>query len=189
MPLRTLTNRLISAKTKRERENILLKTPRKFDLEIAHNLKNICYEVWTSEPAIAQKAASALQNLLAINSHKEIEALAFWVAGIAELTRGKLENSIDKSHTNPPKSSKKSKKNTKLPTHKSLNLSPLALLGKYDEAIKSGKKTLKIFEKYGDELSAGKVEKNLGNIVARQNNLSKSMKNIIFRLEKDFCKS
>lgn len=33
--------------------------------------------------------------------------------------------------------------------------------------IKTGKSALKIFEKYGDALAAGKIEKNLGNIVAR----------------------
>src|SRR4051812_819564 len=95
MPARKIAERLISATTNREREKILSKTLRTGDLEIAHELKNICYEVWTSEPKKAQKTASVLQNLVKINPHQEIAALAFWVAGISELTKGKFEKTVE----------------------------------------------------------------------------------------------
>ncbi len=174
MPSQGFAEKLISARTSRERENILSKTVRKNDLELAHNLKNICYEVWTSEPAKAQKTAAVLQNLVEINPHKEIAALAFWVSGIAELTKGNLEKTIE----NLDRSAaifRKIKKEHEAAHTQVAKLIVLGLLGKYPEAIKTGKKTLKIFEKYGDQLAAGKVEKNLGNIVARQNDLSESI--------------
>jgi CHAT domain-containing protein/Tfp pilus assembly protein PilF len=175
MPSRKIADKLISAKNKRARENILSKTPRKNDLEIAHSLKNICYEIWTSKPAKAQKTAIVLQNLLEINPHKEIEALAFWVAGIAELTKGKLEKTIE----NLDRSAeifRQIKKEHEAANTQVAKIIVLGLLGKYDEAVKSGIKTLKVFEKYGDELSAGKIEKNLGNIIARQNGISNAEK-------------
>lgn len=175
MPKQNIALKLISVKTKREREKILSKTARKDDLKIAHDLKNICYEVWTSEPAKAQKTASVLQNLIEINPHDEIKALAFWVAGIAELTKGKLEKTIE----NLDKSAEIFRKINQ--EHQAANtqvakLIALALLGKYDEAVKTGKQTLRVFEKYDDELAAGKIEKNLGNIVARRGKESEAEK-------------
>ncbi len=175
MPSRRVAEKLISAKTKGERESILSKTARKNDLEIARRLKDICYEVWTSEPTKAKKTASVLQHLIKTNPHDEIKALAFWVAGIAELTKGKLEKAIE----NLDRSAEifqKIKKEHEAANTQVAKLIVLALLGKYDEAVKSGKKTLKIFEKYGDQLAAGKVEKNLGNIVARQGKESEAEK-------------
>ncbi len=44
----------------------------------------------------------------------------------------------------------------------------LALLGRYDETVEVGEKALRVFEKYDDELAAGKVEMNLGNICLRR---------------------
>ena len=94
MSSRKIADRLISAGTSRERTQILSKTAAEKHLEIAHELKNICYEVWTSEPTKARKAARALEALSKINPHRQIRAFALWVAGIAELTRGRLEDSI-----------------------------------------------------------------------------------------------
>ncbi len=169
MPSRRIAEKLILARTKRERDSILSKTARKNDVEIARRLKDICYEVWTSEPTKAQKTALALQNLIKINPHDEIKALAFWVAGIAELTKGKFEKAVE----NLDKSSeifRKIKQEHEAANTQVAKLIALALLGKYSEAVKTGKSALKIFEKYGDELAAGKIEKNLGNIISRQNN-------------------
>lgn len=174
MSSRKIAERLISAATKREREKILSKTAGEKHLEIAHELKNICYEVWTSAPKKAQKTAVVLQNIAEKSADRKIEALAFWTAGIAELTRGKLENSIadlDRSAALFRQTgSEHDAANTQV-----AKLIALALLGKYAEAVKTGKSALKVFEKYGDELAAGKIEKNLGNIIARQNDFSTSI--------------
>jgi len=170
MPSRKIAERLISAGTSREREKILSNAARTDDLEIAHELKNICYEVWTSEPKKAQKTASVLQHLSKINDHQEIAALAYWVAGIAELTKGKFEKTVE----NLDKSAeifRKIKQEHEAANTQVAKLIALALLGKYPEAVKTGKAALKVFEKYGDELAAGKIEKNLGNIISRQNNI------------------
>lgn len=175
MPSRKIAEKLILAKTKRERERILSKEPRENDLELAHELKNICYEVWTSAPVKAQKTALALANLSQINPNQEIRALAFWTAGIAALTRGKLENSIENLDRSAA-AFRNIKQEHEAANTQVAKLIVLALLGRYAEAVETGKAALKIFEKYADELAAGKIEKNLGNIIARQNGILRSEK-------------
>jgi CHAT domain-containing protein len=175
MSSRKIADRLTSSRTGREREKILSKTAPEKHLEIAHELKNICYEVWTTAPTKAQKTARALENLAKKSAHPEIAALTFWVAGIAELTRGKLENSIAKLDQSAA-IFRKIKQEHEAANTQVAKLIVLALLGKYAEAVKTGKAALKIFEKYDDELAAGKIEKNLGNIIARQNGISNAEK-------------
>ncbi len=174
MSSRKTAERLISAKTNRERAHILSKTAAASQLEIAHQLKNICYEVWTSAPTKAQKTALALATLARINPAPEIEALALWVAGIGALTRGRLENAVaalDRSAS----VFRRIRQEHEAAHTQVAKLIVLALLGKYPEAVKTGKAALKVFEKYGDALAAGKIEKNLGNIIARQNEPAKSV--------------
>lgn len=175
MPSRKIAERLISAETSREREKILSNAARAGDLEIAHELKTICYEVWTSEPKKAQKTATVLQNLVKINPHQEIAALAFWVAGIAALTKGKFEKTVENLDQSA-EIFRKIKREHDAANTQVAKLIALALLGKYREAVKTGTEALGIFEKYGDELAAGKIEKNLGNIIARQNGILKAEK-------------
>lgn len=165
--LKNIAEKLISTKSKSAREKIIRKISCEKGLEIAQELKNICYQVWTSTPTKAQKAARVLNEIAQINPHPEIHALAFWVTGIAELTKGKLENAtvnLDNSAT----LFRQIKREHEAAMTQVAKLIALALLGKYAEAVRIGKAALKIFEKYGDELAAGKIEKNLGNVVARQ---------------------
>jgi tetratricopeptide (TPR) repeat protein len=175
MPSRKIAEKLISAKTGREREKILSNAARENDIKLAHELKNICYEVWTSEPTKAQKTALALKDLAKKSAPEEIRALAFWVAGIAELTKGKLESSIS-SLDRSAEIFREIKQPHEAASTQVAKLIALALLGKYAEAVKTGRSALRVFEKYGDELAAGKIEKNLGNIVARRGKESEAEK-------------
>lgn len=170
MKIRSFADRLISANGKRERLKILKSAPDLELLLIARKIKAICYEVWTTAPAAARGAARALATISEIDPSVEIRALASWVSAIAELTRGRLEIAItlldsssadfvglgmelDAAQTGVAK------------------VVVLGLCGEYDLAIETGRRVLRIFEKHGDEVAAGKVEKNLGNIVARQNGI------------------
>ena len=91
--------------------------------------------------------------------------LAFWVSGIADLTEGKLVKAV-KDLEDAAAIFHKIKQEHNAAQTQVAKLIALAMLGKYAEAIETGKNALKIFEKFGDELAAGKIEKNLGNIVA-----------------------
>lgn len=178
MPLRKIAENLISAGNKGERKTILSKISRKNDLKLARELKNICYEFWTSAPTKTQKTALALQNLLEINPNEEISALSFWVSGIADLTCGKLESAIKNFDKSSEIFQKISKKLESAQTQVA-KLIALALLGKYDEAIQTGEKAIKIFRIYGDELAIGKIENNIGNISIRQENLERAEKSFL----------
>jgi tetratricopeptide (TPR) repeat protein len=54
------------------------------------------------------------------------------------------------------------------------------MLGLYDEAHRVGQRALRVFEKYGDQLAAGKIEMNLSNVVSRRDQ---------YRLAEKYCLS
>ena len=175
MQLRTLAEKLISAENEKQRNSLLTENKQFADEKLALVLKEICYESWTTEPTKAQKTAQAIKTLLKFNTKRETEALSFWVSGIADLTRGKLESAIK----NLDKSSEifqKINKNHEAAQTKVAKLIALALLGNYAEAVCTGENAIEIFEIYGDELAIGKIENNIGSISIRQENLSRAEK-------------
>lgn len=137
------------------------------DLKFARDLKDTYYGSWTTEPRKTRNAAIALSVLSKFLHEPEVPALAFWVQAIADLTEGKTQSAvenIDKASAifvslNQPYQSAQTQVS---------KLYALALLGRYDEAVNCGQTALKVFKKHGDELAAGKIEKNIGNIVSRQ---------------------
>jgi tetratricopeptide (TPR) repeat protein len=162
-----LAEKLISAGSEAERKRLLAESDKQADEKLAFALKEICYAAWTSEPVKAQKASQALKILAKINPHEEIRALSFWVSGIAELTRGRLASAVKNLDRAAEIFFQIGSEHDAAQTQVA-KLIALAMLGRYDEALETGEKTLKIFKKYDDRLAIGKVEKNLGNIVARQ---------------------
>ena len=161
-----LAEKIISAGSEIERKRVLTENGRQADIKLACALKDICYAAWTTEPVKAQKASQALKTLARVNPHEEISALSFWVAGIAELTRGRLASAVKNLDRAAEIFFQIGKEHDVAQTQVA-KLIPLAMLGRYDEAFQTGKKALKIFKKYGDELGSGKVEMNLGNIGTR----------------------
>jgi CHAT domain-containing protein/tetratricopeptide (TPR) repeat protein len=162
-----LAEKLISAGNEIERQRLLTENGKQANVKLACALKDLCYAAWTTEPVKAQKASQALKMLAKINPHEEISALSSWVAGIAELTRGRLESAVKNLARAAEIFFQTGREHDAAQTQVA-KLIPLAMLGRYDEAFQTGEKALKIFKKYDDELATGKVEKNLGNIVARQ---------------------
>jgi tetratricopeptide (TPR) repeat protein len=170
-----LTKTLAGAKTGTERDRVLADNARLADEKLALALKELCYATWTSEPTMAQKAAAALKSLYKFNPAENIRPFLLWVSGIADLTRGKLEPAIQNLDEAAVAFLKLGRKQDAAQTRVA-RLIALALLGRYDEAVQTGERALKVFKKYGDELAAGKVEKNLGNIVSRQDHHLKAEK-------------
>lgn len=137
------------------------------DLKFARDLKDTYYSSWTTEPRKTRNAAIALSVLSKFLPEPEVPALAYWVQAIADLTEGKTQSAIE----NIDKASEIFI-SLDQPYHSAQTqvskLYALALLGRYDEAVNCGQNTLEVFKKHGDELAAGKIEKNIGNIVSRQ---------------------
>lgn len=167
MKRKKLIAELLETKQKSAHLSILKENARLLDLDLARKLKDTYYESWTKEPYKTRNAATALKAMAELVGGDEYRALAFWVAGIADLTEGKLQKSV-KDLDAAAKIFREIKQEHNAAQTQVAKLIALAMLGRYDEAFETGKTTLKIFEKFDDELAAGKIEKNLGNIAARQ---------------------
>lgn len=137
------------------------------DLALAGELKDICYATWNSEPAKARSASAAADTLAGRNGDPEIEATANWIRGISELTKGELEAAVENIERSRSGFSKLGNDSEAAQATVAM-LIPLALLGRYDDAIAAGRSALEIFERDGDELAAGKIELNLSNIASRR---------------------
>lgn len=136
------------------------------DIELARALRDECYDVWRSEPIRSQNADRAMQLMLESIKGREARAIADWLHGIAELTSGQLETSLDALLS---ASKTYAAIGDRLRSAESIvaALIPLAMLGRYTEALRHGKRALKVLDAAGSELTAGKVELNLSNIAAR----------------------
>lgn len=175
---RTLAEKLVSAENERARNRLLHENRNLADEKLALVLKEICYESWTIEPTKAQKTARAAKSLLKFNSNPETEALSFWVAGIADLTRGKLESAIENLDRASEIFRAAGKDHESAQTQVA-KIIALALLGKYSEAVRAGEKAIRTFAHYGDELAIGKIENNIGSISIRQENLRAAEKSFL----------
>ncbi len=167
MNLHKLAEKLIEAKTKSERENILKTIPETDLVKLAVAVKEICYSFWTSEPTKAQASAKTLENIYKFSPQKEIKAYSEWINGIAEITRGNLVPATERLDGSAAAFLHLGNELEAAQTQVS-KLYVLALLGHYDEAVECGKNTLKIFKKYKDDLSTGRILHNLGNLFFRR---------------------
>jgi CHAT domain-containing protein len=136
-------------------------------VELAYALKDITYTVWASDPAQAVGADGAVAGLAQRAPAPEIHALADWTGGIAALTQGQMEDALERldraaagfeglGQPHPAAATQVSK------------LIALAMLGRYDEAVTCGQRARAVFLAQGDELAAGKIEQNLGNLHFRR---------------------
>jgi len=162
-----LAERLISSKTRRDRERLLTQNADLADSGLARAIKDICYSAWTVNPTTAQRSADAIDLLNSFSPDKETDALRLWVRGISDITRGALESAT----INLDAASRAFRLNGEL--HEAAKplvamLIALAMLGRYDQAVKTAKTAIRIFEKFGDDVEAGKIELNLSNVFSRQ---------------------
>jgi CHAT domain-containing protein len=174
-----LAARLIRARNDTERKQLIVAHAAIADARLAREIANQCYRVWASEPAGAQKAAAAMKILVEFSADGETKALTFWVDGVADITRGKLESAM----ANLDSASKllvRLGREHESAQPQVAKLIALAMLGRYDQARRTGEKALKIFQTYGDQLAAGKIEMNLSNIVSRHDQ---------YRLAEHYCLS
>lgn len=162
-----LTKKLAAAKTAAERDRLLADNKRLADEKLALALKELCYETWTSEPTMAQRAAAALKSLYKFNPAANIRPFLLWVSGIANLTRGKLESAIGNLNAAGSVFLDLGREHESAQARVA-TLMALALLGRYDEAVTIGETILRVLDKYGDDIAAGRIEMNLGNIVSRR---------------------
>ncbi|MDM7921588.1 MAG: hypothetical protein QUS14_04740 [Pyrinomonadaceae bacterium] len=162
-----LAELLVKTRGKRERRRLLSANASLLDAKLAREIKDVCYRSWTSEPAVARQALTAIDEVAAIVDDRETDALRDWVGGIASITKGELGSAAVLLNA---ASSKFKKPGQRLESAQPMvaELLALAMLGRYADAERTGRNALKIFEEHGDELAAGKIELNLSNLASRQ---------------------
>ena len=175
----TLVSRLIEARGNGERKKILSSYPDLADARLARMLKDECYRVWTASPTGARRVADALRTLAEIAPSSETSAMQSWVEGIADISRGKLETAVEHLDRASRLLSRIGNKHESAQPQVA-KLIALAMLGRYDEAQTAGRRALKIFERFDDQLAAGKIEMNLSNVVSRRDQ---------YRLAEGYCLS
>jgi tetratricopeptide (TPR) repeat protein len=154
---------------------------------LAWTLKDLCYASWSSEPQRATRAAEALRALCGLARaepggvasnrgppgraatelpHRlatEMEALAAWTAGIAQLTRGEMlgaTRSFDRAAQlfveieQAPHATQ-----TQVP-----KIMALEMLGRHEQAVACAETTRAEFLAQGDLRAASKVSLNLGSL-------------------------
>jgi CHAT domain-containing protein len=161
-----LAARLVEA-SDAEREVLLGDNSVLADAALAYVLKEICYDAWTTEPVLSVRAAAALKALAEQSEDGEVTALSEWVAGIAALVEGQMEQAIVHLDAAAESFLSLGKDDTAAATQVS-KLIALAMLGRYDEAIECGLRAREVFLAYGDLLAAGKIEHNIGNLCFRR---------------------
>lgn len=161
-----LAARLVGADNA-EREALLRHHSALADAGLAYLLKDICLSGWGSDPARATGAALVLSMLSRVADDAEIAALADWGAGIAALVDGQMERAIAHLETAASRFISIGMPHTAATTEVS-KLIPLAMLGRYDEAIECGLRAREVFIAEDDTLAAGKIEHNLGNLYFRR---------------------
>ena len=162
-----LAKLLTDASNSRERKRLLAKFPGSANAELARQIRLLCYEAWATDPAKARRTAAAARLVAEISSDRESHAHALWISGIAEITKGRLNEAaelLERSHCAFAELGRLTEAAQVLVA----KLIPLALTGRYDVAEENGNRALAILAGKGDELAAGKIEMNLSNIASRR---------------------
>src|SRR5688572_15268188 len=162
-----LAKHLIAAPNNIVRRQLLKRNARLADKKLADEIRAACYAVWTTEPVKAQQAAADMQVLSSVNPAPQNSSIALWVRGISDISKGKFERAADTLGKAADLLTRLGRINEAAQVQVA-RLMALAMLGRYQEAISTGRDALWTFVADGDHLAAGKIEMNLSNIVSRQ---------------------
>ncbi len=162
-----LAQRLVNAANNRERRRLLSDNRALADTRLAGQLRKTCYAIWTTDPVRARHAAAAMSELVKIDRSAETAAVHHWVSGIADITRGRFEPAIEEL-SDAGNAFNQLGLDVDAAQTQVAKLLALAMVGRYDDAVRTGREALTVFVRTGDELAAGKIEMNLSNVVARR---------------------
>jgi CHAT domain-containing protein/tetratricopeptide (TPR) repeat protein len=162
-----LATRLASTEDEAEQRALLAAHPALADAQLGDLLKDIALEGWSGEPARAQRAAHALRLLSSVNADSEVAALAAWAGAISALIEGHMSLALDELDAAESRFLSLGRPETAAATQTS-KLIALAMLGRYDEAIECGLRARAVLDAHGNQLAAGVIEQNIGNIYVRR---------------------
>lgn len=137
-------------------------------------LKDEAQAAWTEAPARAPRCAALLAALAARAPHAEIDAASAWSEGLAQLAEGQMDAALERLAAartallalgQPLRAAQ-----SQVPC-----LVALSMLGRHDDALALGERTLAELAAAGDEVGAGKVELNLGSMLMRRDRYAAAM--------------
>jgi tetratricopeptide (TPR) repeat protein len=138
------------------------------DAQLAWELKDLYYATSASDPLQATGAATALTALSQLSDDDEIRALAAWTAGLVALqVDGQMVRAIEQLDQAAAQFELLGRFDTAAATQVS-KIYALAMLGRYDQAIAIGLRARDVMLAYDDQLAAGKIEQNIGNLYHRR---------------------
>jgi CHAT domain-containing protein len=158
-----------------EREALLRTHAALADVRLAYLLKDICLDAWSTHPARAVGAAASLRILAIVAPLPEITALEAWGIGLKAVVDGQMEQAISALEDAEARFLELGQPRAAAETQVS-KLVALAMLGRYDEAISYGLAARDLFLTFADNLAAGKIEHNIGNIHFRRDQYAEAEK-------------
>ncbi len=159
----TLSETLLAAEDP-ARAALLAAHPALADAALAATLRTAYFDCYSSDPGRAAAATAALSALAAATSDPAVQAEALWVAGLAALQlEGRLELALERIDAAVDRFTALGQHHTAAATQVG-KVFALARLGRYDEALATGRAARAALLAHGDELAAGRIELNLGNL-------------------------
>jgi CHAT domain-containing protein/tetratricopeptide (TPR) repeat protein len=135
--------------------------------ELGWALKRLVDAAWSSDPPATVRIAACLEELARDSGDPQVQALAAWSRGIANLGQGRMEDALADIDRAASMFTAQHRRH-EMASARVSQLMALAMLGRYDEAAACGAAARDVFIEVGDRRSAGKIELNLGNIAYRR---------------------
>lgn len=167
MTRRRLAKALVLETSASARRALIRANARLADRGLADEIRRLCYQYWTTEPALVRHALAAINTLASIRSDEHTRAVALWIKGIQAITKGRFEAAVTSLMRAGDAFSSLGLELFTAQSQVALILA-LGMLGRYGEAMRTGREALEVFLRSGDELAAGKIQLNLSNLSARQ---------------------
>jgi CHAT domain-containing protein len=134
---------------------------------LAKSFQQICYEIWTYKPQEVSKVVETLSQIVGITQDIKITPYLEWTIGFQHLINGELEQCLEWINESE-KSFRFLDQRHEAAITQTTKVNALAMLGRYDEAVKCGLIARDIFLEFSDFYSAGKIEHNIGNLYWRR---------------------
>jgi CHAT domain-containing protein len=146
-----------------DREDLLARHAELAGESLAWELKAIYDQEEARNPVYANQAAVALAALARVRSEPKVVALADWLAGMMALDAGEFDAALQRLEAAEQGFERIQERHLAAQTRVS-KLRAQAITGCFEEAIQTGQQALAVFLEANDQLAAGKIEQNLGNL-------------------------
>ncbi|MBX7054298.1 MAG: CHAT domain-containing protein [Pyrinomonadaceae bacterium] len=163
----SLAEQIIDAGSDTERRRLLTAEPNVHAGCLSDEIRELCIASWSSDPSRVRRAAAALKTIYRSIPSDQALANYKWTDGIAAITRGYFEKAVDRLDVAIAAFARLGRVVEAARVQVS-KLLALAMLSRYDEAVQTGIAAIPILVESGDQLTAGKIEMNLSNIVSRR---------------------